>query len=104
MILWVIFNLSMCNSSRLWKTIHPLSNIYIDFAVVCNFSEIIFIYILLGCYVKGKLNVFLMVHWCVEIKVCYICTQHMESGFDIVLLIRVLAVMVYYVGVVTSPG
>ena len=68
----------MWNSYRLWKTIHALSNLGTDFYVVCIFSEVIFINNLLGYYVKGQLNVFVMINWCVEIKVCYICTH--KSG------------------------
>ena len=70
-LLQVLFKYVMCNYSSLWKTIHSLLNIYIDFVSVFNVSEFILIDNPLDYDVKGQLNVFVTVHWCVEIKVCY---------------------------------
>ena len=63
--LQVIFKSFMFNSFRLWQTIHDLSNSNIDFYIVGNISEIIFIDNLLGYDVKGKLYIFVTVHCCV---------------------------------------
>ena len=67
-ILQVLLRSVMCNYSSLWKTIHSLSNIDIEFAIVCNFSEIIFTDNFLRYDINGKLHIFVTIHWCVEIK------------------------------------
>ena len=74
-ILQVIFKSVICKYSILWKNIHTLLNTYIDFYIMWNVSEVVFIDNLLGFGVKGQFHVFVKVHWCVEIKVWYVCTQ-----------------------------
>ena len=64
----IIFKYVMCNYFSLWNTIHDLSNINIDFSVVGNVSEVISIDNFLGYDFKGKLYIFVTVHWYVEIK------------------------------------
>ena len=74
MILEVVFKSVACNYYIFWNTIHSLLNLDIDFAVVVNASEVILIDNLLGYYVRGFFYIFVMVHWCVEMKFWYIYT------------------------------
>ena len=93
----------MCNFSRLWNTIHSLSNFNIDFSVVRNSSEVLFVNSLFGYDVKVQLNIFATVHECAEINFDMSAHKNLESVVDMVMSMRVLAVVISDVEVVTFP-
>ena len=76
----------------------------IDFDVVYNNSEVIFVNNLFGCGVNGKLLIFVMFHWCVEIKFDMSAHKHLVLGVEMVLFVRVSDNFISDVGGVNSPG
>ena len=94
----------MCDSYRFWETIHALSNLDIEFYVVYKSSELTFIDNLLGYGFRGQLHALVMFHWRVEIIFSISAHKNLVSGVEMVLLMRVLAVPVSAMVVVTSPG
>ena len=100
-LLQVLFKYFMWNSSSLWKTVHDLSNINIDFDIVWNFSDVIFIdnFVRVWCQ---RAVAYIHTGWLVCSDKSFAISAHtnLTSGVDMVLLMRVLFVVISDVGFV----